>query len=255
MATLPGNAIVAPLCLLLLGVFVESNVTAQKGSSSRETLISGVCEGISSSEYQSYVNYNIGKTYYRDGDIVGIYTLTSGSRSLAKCGQACVMDWEQNGDSQNIINGDFTGTQSCEAFVFNPKTAKCILLSGLSELNLRESTRYYSGYLECPEPEETFNSSIIQPPANVNVVLNCTEQSFTVSWDSIASATGYLINCIRDGSADPVSGSAIAGETSLTITSIASNYVPNDNYTCYVSSYTYTALSKGSPSNAFTTCP
>ena len=59
----PRNAIVTSLCLLFLAVFVESSVTTQRGSSSRETLISGVCEGVSSSEYQSYVNYNLGKTY------------------------------------------------------------------------------------------------------------------------------------------------------------------------------------------------
>jgi len=162
------------------------------------------------------------------------------------------MDWEVNGDSQNIVDGDFTGTQSCEAFVFNPKTAKCTLLSGLSELNLRESTRYYSGYLECPEPEATFNSSIIQPPANVAVTTDCTAKSFTVTWDSVAAATGYLTNCIAD--TDNLLISASATVETYTATDAVADYRASTTYTCYVSSYTYNAVSKGSPSNTFTSC-
>lgn len=169
------------------------------------------------------------------------------------------MDWELNGDSQNIIDGEFTGTQSCEAFVFNPQTAKCTLLSGLAELNLRESTRYYSGYLECPEPEETFNSSVIQPPADV--IVTDPTCGFTVRWGMVLGASGYLINCIPATDNKPLI-LASATDTSDAFQSIViteagfDSYVANTTYTCYVSSYTYTAVSKGWSSGAFTTtCP
>ena len=167
------------------------------------------------------------------------------------------MDWELNGDSQNIIDGDFTGTQSCEAFVFNPQTAKCTLLSGLAELNLRESTRYYSGYLECPEPEATFNSSIFQPPAGVSVLKDCNSEpaNFLVNWTDVLGASGYLINCIpHDDTGSLLPVSARETGTPATISSAADNYVANTTYTCYVSSYTYNAVSKGSSSDAFITC-
>ena len=181
--------------------------------------------------------------------MIGIYTLISGSRSLSKCAQLCGMDWETlslpAGDPSSIVEEPFTSQQLCEAFVFNPQTSKCILLSGLSRLNLRDSTRYYSGYMACPEPVSTLSSTIVQPPGGVTVVTDCLSipKSIILNWEGVATATGYLINCITDNALTmPITVSTTG--TTTTISSI----VASTNYRCYVSSYTYTALSKGSAS-------
>jgi hypothetical protein len=167
------------------------------------------------------------------------------------------MDWETlslpAGDPSNIVEEPFTSEQLCEAFVFNPQTSKCILLSGLSRLNLRESSRYYSGYMKCPEPVSAFNSTIVQPPGGVTVVTDCLSipKSIILNWEGVATATGYLVNCITDNASDlPIMVSTTG--TTTTISSV----VASTNYRCYVSSYTYTALSKGSASNPaiITTC-
>ena len=191
-------------------------------------------------------------SYYRDANIIGIYKLVAGSRSLAKCGQLCGMDWETltlaAGADGNLAEEAFTSQQLCEAFVFNPQNGRCILNSGLSDLNLRESNRYYSGYLQCPEPTATFTSTILQPPGSVSYSCASTT-SITINWGPATSATGYLVTCLEDGVNQP---SLLAPTTATSYTT--TNLAANTTFNCYVSSYKYEAVSKGSQVSVDTTC-
>lgn len=166
------------------------------------------------------------------------------------------MDWETltlaAGATGNLAQEDFTSQQLCEAFIFNPKNGKCVLMSGLSGLNLRESNRYYSGYLDCPEPSATFASTILQPPGSVTVVNDCNAipKTIILNWETVNTATGYLITCID--AAGMLSFSASTTANSYTTSALAAS----TTYRCYVSAYKYGATSKGSPTDPteITTC-
>lgn len=202
-------------------------------------------------------NFKLMCSYYRDGTIIGIYSLVAGSQSLAKCGQLCGMDWETlnlaAGAPTNLAQESFVSQQLCEAFVFNPKTGKCVLMSGLSRLNLRDSNRYYSGYLDCPEPTAMFASTILQPPGGVSVVTDCVAAPKTIilTWEGVATATGYLINCITSNTAVPPFSASTTANSYTTSALTAST-----TYRCYVAAYKYGATSKGSPTSPaeITTC-
>ncbi|KAI8107250.1 hypothetical protein M9434_001893 [Picochlorum sp. BPE23] len=209
---------------------------------------------MSGSTYQDYVKYNPGKSYYRDGSIIAVHTLDKASVSLRKCGQLCGMDWEtdengdpivlQDGDPNNIVNGEFEAQHKCEAFILNPKSNKCVLLSGLTPLNSRKSNRYYSGYLQCPEPEGIFPGLVLRSPKNVSVSAECQSFSLYMSWDEVPSALGYLVSCITEDGSIPQNITS----TRATILSIES--IPADTlYRCFVSSYSDDAISRGSPAD------
>eukprot|EP00889_Picochlorum_renovo_P003968 jgi/Picre1/30998/NNA_006356.t1 len=209
---------------------------------------------MSGSTYQDYVKYNPGKSYYRDGSIIAVHTLDKASVSLRKCGQLCGMDWEtdengdpivlQDGDPNNIVNGEFEAHHKCEAFILNPKSNKCVLLSGLTPLNSRKSNRYYSGYLQCPEPEGIFPGLALRSPKNVSVSAECQSFSLYMSWDEVPSALGYLVSCITEDGSIPQNITS----TRTTILSIES--IPADTlYRCFVSSYSDDAISRGSPAD------
>jgi hypothetical protein len=109
---------------------------------------------------------------FRDGDILAVYTLASGYKSLAGCANACLLDWRIDAttlESKNTTAYDSltmnwspsTSTiapfRECEAFNFNPKTGKCTILSGRSYLQLTRSDNYYSGKVVCADPADIDN--------------------------------------------------------------------------------------------------
>ena len=53
------------VCFILLAYVREERFGANARSSSRETLVSGVCDGVNRTTYQNFVKYNPGKRYDR----------------------------------------------------------------------------------------------------------------------------------------------------------------------------------------------
>lgn len=197
------------------------------------------------------------RSYYRDGDIRGIYQLNIGS-SLANCSKLCGLDWETSGgqpitllpgDPDNPVDGTFTTSQECEAFVFNPETDKCILIGGNGPLSLRESSRYYSGYMMCPEPSPSIVQPRVAPPPSVTVsaitVVTCDQGNIQLTWESAGTVDGYFINCFQTGM-----GTFLQYYTS-TLTYVVSLPLGIE-YHCYVSAFSYYGISEGtwtSPQN------
>ena len=264
-------------CLRVFRAFADTVEAAP----SRETLVSGVCNGVDRYNYENYVKYNAGKryadnsptdvgcslkvstrqttltcslrsscSYYRDGDITGIYQFKSG-RPLGDCARLCATDWEiSNGqpitlaidDQDNPVDGNFTTIQECEAFVFNPETDKCILFSGNSQLTLRESSRYYSGYILCPEPSPGIVHPRVSPPPSATVsaitVGSCDQGNIQLAWESTGTVDGYFINCFATGM------NTILQYYTSTLSYIVS--VPlGVEYRCYISAYSYNGVSEG----------
>jgi len=196
------------------------------------------------------------RRYYRDANIISIYTFKSGEGSLAGCAQTCAMDWELDAggqpisldpsDPSSILQETFLAQELCEAFIFNPKSKRCILLSGASPLNLRSSNHYYSGYLACPDPVGTFTRSQLEPPGNVVITQNClAEPQLSIEWDGVASADGYIVNCFPA----TTPSAPLSFTTTGTFYEILSTDIPStaEDYQCFISAFSYDAVSKGMP--------
>jgi hypothetical protein len=99
---------------------------------------------------------------YRDGEVLAVYELAAGFKSLAGCANACLLDWRIDSTSKqsettpttdiwNPSSTAITPFRECEAFNFNIDTGKCTLLSGQTSLKLTRSDNYWSGSLICSD--------------------------------------------------------------------------------------------------------
>lgn len=101
---------------------------------------------------------------FRNGVVSQIKTLNRPGKINAQgCADLCLMDWrtDASGDPVDtdcatdtvcpMNTGTFTPLRECQAFAFNRRNKKCILYTGDTSLEIRGSSRHYSGFLECDE--------------------------------------------------------------------------------------------------------